>query len=113
MLKLVDITGPVRLELAYRQMYAVCPITKVRDTYDVEIMLTCRAQKSIELRSLSLYLKKFKDREILCENLAHQIMADLAALKIFRHIKIILHQHASEAVEITAVAAFYEDTSDS
>ena len=107
-MELVDIAGPVHLKLFYREMKAICPITKTRDMYDVELTLISKGQKSIELRSLYSYLQKFHDIEILCENLAYQIMSDLAALKIFSMIRVNLHQYSSEIIELTAVSTYYE-----
>ena len=112
-MELVDIAGPVTIHLHYRKLQAICPVTKALDTYNVEIELISKGQKTVELRSLAGYLKKFHAVEILCESLAYQIMCDLAVLRIFFLVKVNLHQYASEEVEMNAIATYHEDTSDS
>ena len=107
-MNLVDITGPVRLKLIYPGMHATCPLTQIQDTYDVRLKLISKGKKSIELKSLAGYLKKFHGVKILCENLAYLIMVDLSDLGIFSRVKVTLYQYSSEEVVLTATATYQE-----
>ncbi len=52
---------------------AICPLTKIVDSYDIEVSYKPRNNKFIEAYSFSRYLEKYRDREVYQEQLANEI----------------------------------------
>lgn len=60
------------------EVSALCPVTAQPDLYTVKIVYDVHENAVIESKSLKLYLWKFRDRGISCEELAATIAEELA-----------------------------------
>jgi 7-cyano-7-deazaguanine reductase len=60
----------------FPELTAVCPVTRLPDFYIMKITYE-PDEKIIELKSFKLYLNKFRDREILHEEITNEILNKL------------------------------------
>jgi len=71
-----------RVEYTTKELNALCPVTGQPDQYELTIAYDPNG-KTIESKSLKLYLWSFRDKGIFAENLAGTIAADLSkALRV-------------------------------
>ncbi|MFN3532427.1 MAG: preQ(1) synthase [Candidatus Brocadia sp.] len=57
----------------FPELTAMCPVTKLPDFYNVKIEYE-PDERLIELKSFKLYLNKFRDKEILHEEITNEIL---------------------------------------
>lgn len=69
--------APFEVLATANEVQALCPVTGQPDIYEVEIGYAVVDSRVIESKSLKLYLWKFRDRGISCEELAATIAAEL------------------------------------
>jgi 7-cyano-7-deazaguanine reductase len=97
--------GVSRIELRSDELTSVCPITGQPDLYTVTI--DCRPDRlCLESKSLKLYLMRFRNEGIFCEELAVRIRDDVAAaLEVPPGaVAVTLVQKARSGITITATA---------
>lgn len=60
----------------FPELTAVCPVTRLPDFYNIRIEYEPE-KRLIELKSFKLYLNKFRDKEILHEEITNEILNKL------------------------------------
>ena len=85
------------------ELLAWCPVTRQPDHYHCTIDLVPLAGKSIETKTLKLYLASWRDDGIFGENLAAAIARDLAAATDAA-ITVELTQNVRGGIELSATA---------
>lgn len=79
-LDIVDIDpGVSGVKFATSEFQALCPVTGQPDIYDLTIQFT-PGGRSVESKSLKLYLWSFRDQGIYAENIAAVIARDLSGV---------------------------------
>jgi 7-cyano-7-deazaguanine reductase len=97
--------GVESVELTSDELTSVCPITGQPDLYRVTI--ACRPDAlCLESKSLKLYLNRFRNDGVFCEELAVRIRDEIAAaLELDRErVEVTLEQKARGGITITARA---------
>jgi|SRR5688572_5219926 len=102
-LEVIDLKGsPLQLiTFTSDEVTAVCPVTGQPDWYTVTIELTV-TERSIESKSLKLYLQSFKDEGIFCESLASTICIDVARLVKAFKTRVTVTQKSRGGITLTA-----------
>jgi 7-cyano-7-deazaguanine reductase len=97
--------GVERVELVSDELTAFCPITHQPDFYTATIAYEPDAV-CLESKSLKIYLSRFHDQGVFCEELAVRIRDDVAeALAVDRaRVRVALRQKARGGITITASA---------
>jgi 7-cyano-7-deazaguanine reductase len=95
--------GVDRVEMTSDELTAFCPITYQPDFYTVTILFEPDAL-CLESKSLKIYLARFHDQGIFCEELAVRIRDEVAeALRLDRdRVHVTLRQKARGGITITA-----------
>jgi 7-cyano-7-deazaguanine reductase len=95
--------GIERVELTSDELTSVCPVTGQPDLY--RITIACLPEKlCLESKSLKLYLSRFRNEGVFCEELAVRIRNDVAeALELSPgRVTVTLVQKARGGITITA-----------
>ena len=97
--------GVDRVEMTSDELTAFCPITHQPDFYVATIAFE-PAALCLESKSLKIYLARFHDQGIFCEELAVRIRDDVAeALQLQRErVHVTLRQKARGGITIVATA---------
>jgi 7-cyano-7-deazaguanine reductase len=97
--------GVERVEMVSDEVTAFCPITHQPDFYTATIAYEPDAV-CLESKSLKIYLSRFHDQGVFCEELAVRIRDDVAeALAVDRaRVRVALRQKARGGITITASA---------
>ena len=97
--------GVERVELTSDELTAFCPVTHQPDFYTVTIGFEPDAL-CLESKSLKIYLARFHDQGIFCEELAVRIRDDVAEALQLAHerVHVTLRQKARGGITITASA---------
>jgi 7-cyano-7-deazaguanine reductase len=97
--------GVERVELTSDELTAFCPITHQPDFYTVTIAFE-PVELCLESKSLKIYLSRFHDQGIFCEELAVRIRDDVAeALQLEQaRVHVTLRQKARGGITIVACA---------
>lgn len=95
--------GVERVEMTSDELTAFCPITRQPDFYTATIVFEPESL-CLESKSLKLYLARFHDQGVFCEELAVTIRDDVAAaLRLGRErVHVTLRQKARGGITITA-----------
>ena len=95
--------GVRQVEMVSDELTAFCPITHQPDFYTVTIAFEPDAT-CLESKSLKIYLARFHDQGIFCEELAVRIRDDVAeALQVGRdRVHVTLRQKARGGITISA-----------
>lgn len=91
-------------EVSFRcaELVATCPVTGQPDLYDVEIVIYADG-RTLESKSLKLYLWSFKDEGIFAEHLAEQIARDVSEC-VAAPVRVFLAQSVRGGIVITTTA---------
>lgn len=93
-----------RVSYRTKELTALCPVTGQPDQYELFISYPT-VGKTIESKSLKLYLWSFRDRGIYAEDLAATIARDLAkVLRVTVHADVTQQVRGGLVLEATAVA---------
>ncbi|MER7487931.1 preQ(1) synthase [Streptomyces sp. NPDC126497] len=93
-------TGEV--EFTTKEFQAVCPVTGQPDVYDLTIRFVPDG-RSLESKSLKLYLWSFRDRGMYAEDIAATVARDLAAV-LDRAVQVRAVQRPRGGLTLTASA---------
>jgi 7-cyano-7-deazaguanine reductase len=98
--------GVDHVEMTSDELTAFCPITRQPDFYTVTIAFE-PSSVCLESKSLKIYLARFHDQGIFCEELAVRIREDVAeALQLARErVHVTLRQKARGGITIVASAS--------
>jgi 7-cyano-7-deazaguanine reductase len=95
--------GCTRVRFTTDEVSSVCPITGQPDFSSVEIDYEPNLQ-CIESKSLKLYLWRFRDRPVFCEQLAVDIAAEVARAAEPISVKVVVTQHVRGGIVTEATA---------
>lgn len=96
----VDAT-PDTVSARCSEVQACCPVTGQPDLYTLVIEYRPDVGKVIESKSLKLYLWKFRDRGISCEELAATVANELSRATGV-HVTVTAHQASRGGIELSA-----------
>jgi len=91
------------IQFASDEVAAVCPVTGQPDWYTVSIRFRPNG-KSLESKSLKLYLQAFKNTGIFCEMFADRICADITETINPLVLSVIVVQKSRGGITLTAQA---------
>lgn len=83
------------------EVQACCPVTGQPDLYVLTIEYRPEVGKVIESKSLKLYLWKFRNRGISCEELAATVANELSRT-VGVHVTVTAHQTSRGGIELSA-----------
>lgn len=92
---------PDRITARCTEVQACCPVTGQPDLYTVVIEYAPELGAVIESKALKLYLWKFRDRGISCEELAATIANELSRA-VGVHVTVTAHQTSRGGIELSA-----------
>lgn len=106
----LDVVDDVDLcvqEVVYttKELNALCPVTGQPDQYELTITYTPEG-RTIESKSLKLYLWSFRDQGVYAENLAATIARDLGKALLGRAVSVELTQQVRGGLVLKATACF-------
>lgn len=97
------VAGVSRVTFAGSELTAFCPVTRQPDFYDFEIVLD-EPRRTIESKSLKLYIAEWRHLAVTCEKMAALIARDCRRATESVAVHVTLHQHVRGGIEITTYA---------
>ncbi len=89
------------------EVTALCPVTGQPDQYTVTIDLSVNGF-SIESKSLKLYLQKYRNEGIFCEDFASKICYDVVKYTAPRYCYVVIEQKPRGGIAIRATSTYTE-----
>lgn len=99
------------IEIVCPEFTSVCPKTGQPDFATLTFRYTPN-QKCVELKSLKLYLQKFRNEGIFYENVTNAILDDMAAVVAPRWMKLVAAFTARGGITTTVTAEYAAETDD-
>jgi 7-cyano-7-deazaguanine reductase len=99
------------IEIVCPEFTSICPKTGQPDFATLTFRYTPN-QKCVELKSLKLYLQKFRNEGIFYENVTNAILDDVAAVVAPRRMKLVAAFTARGGITTTVTAEYAAETDD-